>query len=800
MHLQGCFIGEYMKKRIFLLLLTLVMLFALVPTAAFADADNAPAARITDSDNEMSADSAPNIRSNGRLLRAAPKSAGKTLSCASFISNAENRAYIDRMIVWYLKNEPVLGEALEAGHSVIMFFEGGSDNVDSPRYADISYRDGAVGIIIRNDEEGAAYIVGYCENCNTLPDFPFGYEYDNGHPGYGTAILVDGVYRELTFNHKNTHAALTSRTLSGQAYVPCVYMRDDGSFALLNGTGINVHARMRDTVGDSVNEPTSAGCITVGDEATLSEYNKFITSYIADRFEIEPAVFGEADTYLFTKADEYREAAVMVMDRFLAKEHLKTVYGGNSEVVEYITAHSTTSQSDEENIMSAAKEYPAYLTLSVTEETEIKQLPTASADSLGAAANTLTATAVYELGGEYWYRVLFSGGVGYIPASAAAVSETRYDDISLHAENWPTEKTYGNAFSVSGIFGTEYNRLFAVNGCIMDMAGRLESSASHTVASGEASYSINASDGATSYSSSLDYNLGFSGLSLGEHKYQLSATAKNYFVEDGKLGFEEKTVTMLDKTFTVVSPAITDGADSEWMQNGASGLTFKTNINNNRFSGVQIDGDTLDTAAYSSDGASPVSVTLKPETLAQLALGEHTITVLGRYGNAEATFSVIEEPACKGEHFGGCATCTKKAVCEACGVEYGELDPTKHINIELRGKTDADIEHNGYTGDLCCLDCGAVIEEGEIIPKPEKPAEPEKPMEPEKKPEPTDKPEEKPEPTDKPQNTDSKREDKGKSAESPKTGDTIQYVFMALLTVSCALTAAILLYRKNETE
>ena len=44
---------------------------------------------------------------------------------------------------------------------------------------------------------------------------------------------------------------------------------------------------------------------------------------------------------------------------------------------------------------------------------------------------------------------------------------------------------------------------------------------------------------------------------------------------------------------------------------------------------------------------------------------------------------VYEQPH---THTGGRATCTKKAVCESCGEEYGEVDASNHINTELRGK------------------------------------------------------------------------------------------------------------------
>lgn len=68
-------------------------------------------------------------------------------------------------------------------------------------------------------------------------------------------------------------------------------------------------------------------------------------------------------------------------------------------------------------------------------------------------------------------------------------------------------------------------------------------------------------------------------------------------------------------------------------------------------------------------------------------------------------------------HSGGQATCTKKAVCEECGKEYGEIDPTCHLNLQRQGFKEPTQEENGYTGDLVCTDCNAIVEAGEVIDK-----------------------------------------------------------------------------------
>ena len=91
------------------------------------------------------------------------------------------------------------------------------------------------------------------------------------------------------------------------------------------------------------------------------------------------------------------------------------------------------------------------------------------------------------------------------------------------------------------------------------------------------------------------------------------------------------------------------------------------------------------------------------------------------------------------EHTGGIATCSKKAICEKCGEEYGDYDTTRHLHTERRGVKEATQEEEGYTGDLYCVDCNTMLEKGKTIDK--LPVVP-----PEVKPDPVVPPEVKPDP------------------------------------------------------
>ncbi|MBO4835429.1 MAG: S-layer homology domain-containing protein [Lachnospiraceae bacterium] len=68
------------------------------------------------------------------------------------------------------------------------------------------------------------------------------------------------------------------------------------------------------------------------------------------------------------------------------------------------------------------------------------------------------------------------------------------------------------------------------------------------------------------------------------------------------------------------------------------------------------------------------------------------------------------------EHTGGTATCSSYAVCEVCGLEYGDYDPDHHSDVTLIGYKEPIWCDNGYSGDRYCRGCQTLIEEGKEIP------------------------------------------------------------------------------------
>ncbi len=70
----------------------------------------------------------------------------------------------------------------------------------------------------------------------------------------------------------------------------------------------------------------------------------------------------------------------------------------------------------------------------------------------------------------------------------------------------------------------------------------------------------------------------------------------------------------------------------------------------------------------------------------------------------------------KAAHTGGEATCTKRAICEVCGVEYGKFNADNHKNTEVRNAIETTCADDGYTGDIYCKDCDVKIADGTVIP------------------------------------------------------------------------------------
>lgn len=67
-----------------------------------------------------------------------------------------------------------------------------------------------------------------------------------------------------------------------------------------------------------------------------------------------------------------------------------------------------------------------------------------------------------------------------------------------------------------------------------------------------------------------------------------------------------------------------------------------------------------------------------------------------------------------GNHIGGTATCTEKAICSECGDKYGNTDSNNHgeHSITVEDVKDATCVEKGYTGNKVCSGCKGIVEKG----------------------------------------------------------------------------------------
>ena len=120
-----------------------------------------------------------------------------------------------------------------------------------------------------------------------------------------------------------------------------------------------------------------------------------------------------------------------------------------------------------------------------------------------------------------------------------------------------------------------------------------------------------------------------------------------------------------------------------------------------------------DYASASADKAGADAV-----TAAQCASDSTFLSALNADGCYVRTNGIYPELQCavsaKHTHSGGTATCVTQAVCNGCALPYGEVDPNNHPQDELtlQNVKDAIWTEQGYSGDMVCLACGKIAEQG----------------------------------------------------------------------------------------
>ena len=125
-----------------------------------------------------------------------------------------------------------------------------------------------------------------------------------------------------------------------------------------------------------------------------------------------------------------------------------------------------------------------------------------------------------------------------------------------------------------------------------------------------------------------------------------AVNSRNVMVgRDGKTLFATALKTLnLTGSETPETPEyrITAGANGTWTKGSETGLTFRANGALDKFTGIQVDGKTLDSDAYTASSGSTV-VTLEPTYLETLTEGKHHLTILYNDGQCGTSFTVRAE-------------------------------------------------------------------------------------------------------------------------------------------------------------
>lgn len=111
-----------------------------------------------------------------------------------------------------------------------------------------------------------------------------------------------------------------------------------------------------------------------------------------------------------------------------------------------------------------------------------------------------------------------------------------------------------------------------------------------------------------------------------------------------ELKAENKTVTVkITVSDKKVDYEVTDGDNGSWTPGTAGGYTFRISGTAADFTGISVNGETLDPSRYTLDKET-MAVTIDSEYLDSLKAGEYTFTFVYKNGTASAALTVKENP------------------------------------------------------------------------------------------------------------------------------------------------------------
>ena len=114
-------------------------------------------------------------------------------------------------------------------------------------------------------------------------------------------------------------------------------------------------------------------------------------------------------------------------------------------------------------------------------------------------------------------------------------------------------------------------------------------------------------------------------------------------VGDDMLGKAESLVKKIAELESVsFNPSIIEGAGQTWNVGSDAGAIFRSNAEFDEFIRILVDRNEIDSSCYTVSDGSTV-VTLKPEYLGTLSVGEHTLSIVSRNGSADTVFTVYKK-------------------------------------------------------------------------------------------------------------------------------------------------------------
>lgn len=340
-----------------------------------------------------------------------------------YISNRNNRHYVESMLSYYLRENTVVQETLEDGLSAVFLFEGCSDNMDNPDFSDISYyRVSAVCIAVKLDAAGQPVITYFNENSSTLPDRPLEYGAWNlkGIGAVGPATICDGTYELYSVYHAGAYEALQMRMNYEDETATAMYMTPEG-FTIHPATHINIHTR---NVNHALQSAMwSAGCMLVGD----GDFDEFAQLIVA-------TYYSSYDKFVIG-----RKVGTVTVNRQHLKEALYDLYG-NRDAVETLLTSSRCELPEvylERCSDKIALDQPK--TVRALQRTDLMSLPcTNTTDARSIPVTTIERMDQIDVcgqitnpQGELWYEIEFFNENCYVRVDAVEdVPQTWFDRIT----------------------------------------------------------------------------------------------------------------------------------------------------------------------------------------------------------------------------------------------------------------------------------------------------------------------------------------------------------------------------------